>query len=416
MPEFEREGRESVKRARTLVVGRLGVGGTWGSIGRIAAFAAIWVVIIGVVVSPRATVPADRDIDADMPPSAVEYLGALSRQDFSGFLPATNSIPDSFQVAWVGGSETKWESRSVPGQVTQFMSTFGGAPIEHDAYTIIAPRQIDALRAIDAALSDQPDALVVSMNPVWVSDEWSAREWPNLDVAEITTLLSDPMLWPWALALTSPEDVGWNISRELSPVVAAQSRLNADAQDVVEALDVVEHPPPATTVPGAPLPVPVGDPRLPVGDPSYFWLTQEYGAERIEDSTERVALMLDGLVGDDSVARQLATQIADKVEAAGIPVFLYPAPTSPDSFDNAHFASSFADLQSFWTDIASAVDSPLVHFEIESMTAAFADGEGLVNGGFIDVVHMYDTTPFASVLAPKLCAQWSAAIPGKSCA
>jgi len=296
------------------------------------------------------------------------------------------------------------------------MSTFGGAPIEHDAYTIIAPRQIDALRAIDAALDDRPDALVVSMNPVWVSDEWSAREWPNLDVAEITTLLGDPMLWPWALALTAPEDVGWSVARELSPVVAAQARLNADAQSIIDALDVVSERPPPTTVPGAPPPAPAGDPRLPVGDPSYFWLTQEYGPDRIEDSTERVALMLDGLVGDDSVARQLASQIADKVAAAGIPVFLYPAPTSPDSFDNEHFAASFANLQSFWTDIAAGVDSPLVHFEIESMTAEFADGEGLVNGGFIDVVHMYDTTPFASVLAPRLCAQWSAAFPGKSCA
>jgi hypothetical protein len=405
-----------VNRARALVVGRLGVGGTWSSIGRIAAFTAVWVIIIGLIVSPRSTAPADRKIDADIPPSRVEYLGPLSRQDFTGFLPATNGVPDSFQVAWVGGSETKWESRSVPGQMSQFMATFGGAPIEHDAYTIIAPRQIDALRAIDAALGDHPDALVVSMNPVWVSDEWSAREWPNLDVAEITTLLGDPMLWPWALALTSPEDVAWRVSRELSPIVAAQSRLNADAQDIVNTLDVVEELPPTTTVPGAPQPAPAGDPRLPVGDPSYFWLIQEYGPERIEDSTERVALMLDGLVGDDSVARQLATQIADKVSAAGIPVFLYPAPTSPDSFDNAHFARSFANLQSFWTDIASAVDSPLVHFEIESMTAAFAGGEGLVNGGFIDVVHMYDTTPFASVLAPKLCAQWSAALPGRSCA
>ncbi|HUF99486.1 MAG TPA: hypothetical protein VMM60_15255 [Ilumatobacter sp.] len=414
-----------MKRARALLIERLGVGGTWGSIGRIAAFTAVWVFVIGLVVSPRATTPADRDIDADVPASPVspvEYLGPVSRQDYSGFLPATAAIPgdttnsgDAFRVAWVGGSETKWESRSVPGQMTQFVSTFGGAPITHHAYTIIAPRQIDALRAIDAALDDQPDALVVSMNPVWVSDEWSAREWPNLDVAEFATLFADPMLWPWAAALTSPEDVAWTLTRGLSPVVEAQSRLNGEVQDIVDALDVVEHPAPPSTVAGPP-PPPEGDPRLPVGDPSYFWLVQEYGAERIEDSTERVALMLDGLVGDDSVARQLAAQIADKVESAGIPVFLYPAPTSPDSFDNEHFATSFAKLQAFWTDIAAGVDSPLVHFEIASMTAEFAEGEGLVNGGFIDVVHMYDTAPFAGVLAPKLCAQWSAAFPGDACA
>lgn len=405
-----------MKRARAFLIDRLGVGGSWGSIGRIAGFAAVWVYLLGLVASPRASTTADRNVDADIPASPVEYLGPVSRQDYGGFLPATDSTPDAFRVAWVGGSETKWESRSVPGQITQFMSTFGGAPIEHDAYTIIAPRQIDALRAIDAALDDQPDALVVSMNPVWVSDEWSAREWPNLDVDEITTLLADPMLWPWALALTSPEDVGWRVTRELSPIVEAQTRLNADAQDIVGALDIVESPLPSTTQPGVPLPEPVGDPRLPVGDPSYFWLVQEYGSERIVDSTERVALMIDGLVGDDSVARQLATQIAQKVEAAGIPVFLYPAPTSPDSFDNEHFAASFANLRRFWYDIAASVDSPLVHFEIESMTAAFADGDGLVNGGFIDVVHMYDTAPFAGILAPKLCAQWSAAFPGDSCA
>ena len=74
---------------------RLGVGTSWGGVLRITAWVVVWVLAISWVIDPTTPSPADRDIQADVPPSEVRYLGPVSTGDLAGFVAATLLRPDA---------------------------------------------------------------------------------------------------------------------------------------------------------------------------------------------------------------------------------------------------------------------------------------------------------------------------------
>jgi hypothetical protein len=380
------------------LLARLGVGGTWASVVRIVAWTAAWVLVIGWIVDPAHPSPADREIVADVPASPVRYLGPTSPGDLAGFLaPEPGDTDDVFTVAMIGGSEVKLREVSVAGEVANRITTVGGQPTRFDAYTVVAPRPIDALRAMEAAIANGSDAITVSINPVWVADETSMREWANLDVANFGTLWRDTGSWVWALALESPADAAWRLSRAMSSVVEAQQRLNRRAARWIERIDVLERPPDDETTP------PDVVPQL-AGDATTFWLVDAYGEAVLSDTTERVARMVDGFDDESPAARHFARRLVEVAESAEVPVFLYVAPFSPESAANPRFVEAEAAITGFWNDVAGAVTSPLVTIEARSMTPQFAD-----RAGYVDVVHMFDAAPFAEVLVGRLCDQWRAA-------
>jgi len=412
-----------MNRILDLLQERLGVFGSWGSIARVATWVAVWAVALAVVVAPRAPTPGDRERDPDVPPSDVRYLGPTSKQDLAGFLTPDARTDDPFVVAWIGGSEIKLREVSVAGEVAGRVSRFGGRPVQIDAYTLLAPRPIDAIRAVDAAVRDGADAIVVSINAVWLTDEWSMREWANLDVANLGSLFSALSTWPWALALTSPADVTWRVTRGVLPVVEAQNRLNGEAQDVVDALDVVDESgvdesgvddgDGGADGAGAVVDVDPGDerdPRLP-DDATSFWLVSEYGPAILDDTTERIAKMVDGLADDSPVADALNLRLVEDIEAAGIPAYLYVAPFSPEALADPDLAEAAEQVEAYWRGIAARVDSPIVTIEPGQLTARFAD-----RARYLDIVHMADAGPFADVLTPELCANWRLAQPDRECA
>lgn len=384
------------------VVRRLGVGRSWASIGRIAAWTVAWVLVVGWIVRPAPPSPADRDIAADVPASPVRYLGPMSEGDLAGFIaPDPGDTDDVFTVAFIGGSEVKLREVSLAGEVANRIHTVGGMPARFDAYTVQAPRPIDVLRALDAAVANGSDAIALSINAAWLTDEWSMRKWENLDVANFGTLWGDLGSWPWAIALQSPADAAWRLSRAVSPIVEAQQRLSARAADWVDHLDVLERPPvdPATEAePPADL-----EPQL-AGDASTFWLVDAYGPTIMDDTTERVARMVEGFDADSPASAHFVRRLVETAEDAGVPVFLYVAPFSPESASNPRFVAAQQKVTDYWTAVAATVTSSLVTIEPASMTPLFAD-----RAAYFDVVHMYDTAPFADVLAPRLCELWQAA-------
>jgi len=399
-----------VNRAVTFLTERLGVFRTWGSFGRVAAWVVVWVVVIGLVLGAAAP-GVGREHGADIPPgNGVVYLAPTSMQDFAGFLrPATQGDGDLFHIAWIGGSELKLNAVSVPAQVSRIFTTFGGRPVEHDVYNLIAPRTIDAIRMAESALDADPDAVVVSISPAWMTDEFEMRAWPNLDVANLGTLWRSPRLWPWAVALTSPADVGWRVTRAWSPAVEDQFVRNPRLHDVVDALDVVQRPG-AQGADGVEIVENVGgDPRLPPGA-AEFWLMEEVGPGAFTSTTERQATMLDGFREQHPVAVAFATRLVDTLAAADVPVFVYIPPFSPEARADPHFAAALAEMVAFWQAIAAGVGDPQVQIEVADMGAEF---EGQAN--FHDVIHQLDVTPFALVLAPRVCFWWATHYPGEEC-
>lgn len=391
------------ERIVAVLTGRFRVLCTWGSVARVAAWVAVWTAVLGLIVAPRGPSTADREIDADQPTSDAQYLGPTSRQDYAGFLPPEPpaGTDATFDVAWVGGSEVKLREVSVAGEVANRIHAFGDLPVQVEGYTVVAPRPIDALRAIESAVADGADAIVVSINMVWLNDETSMRDWTNLDVSNIGTLFEQPASWPWGISLTSPSDVAWRMSRAMSPIVEAQQRLNGRAQDVVDKLDVVRHREQEQ--------VDAGDPRLPP-DATSFWLVDAYGPAIMDDVTLRVSQMVAGFDDDNPGADHFNRRIVETADDAGIPVFLYVAPVSPESLTRPELIAALDKVDAYWSDIAAGVSSDIVEIETRPMTAEFAD-----RAKFYDIVHMQDAGPFADVLVPRLCQLWHRSDPTKEC-
>jgi hypothetical protein len=381
---------------------RWGVLRSWPSIGRVAAWAGAWCVILSVVVAPQVPRFTDRDVQPDQPASGVRYVGPVSRTDFAGFLPPEHD-PDAFTVAWIGGSEVKLREVSVAGAVEQRIDTVGGRPLLVDGYTIIAPRLIDTIRALDTAADSGADAIVIALNPAWVRPEWGLRGWHNLDVANIGTLWTRPATWSWALAITSPADYGWRIARAVSTVVESQTRLNADARDAVDALDLLDDP---MVDPEAP--ADTGDPRLPPG--SDLWLVDADGPSVLTDEDRRVAALIDGIGSSPQEAALFAEVLLDAAAGTGVPVYLYVTPFAPESLAKPEFDAAAQQVEAFWAARQASIDSPLVELEPRS-----ASRDHDFAGMFFNNVHMSNPGPFADVLVARLCEQWRTADPRSEC-
>lgn len=151
------------------------------------------------------------------------------------------------------------------------------------------------------------------------------------------------------------------------------------------------------------------DPRLP-DDATSFWLVHEYGPTILDDTTRRVATMVDGLADDSPVADALNLRLVQDIEAAGIPAYLYVAPFSPEALAEPELADAARQVEAYWTGIASCVESPFVEIESGQLSARFAD-----RARYFDLVHMADAGPFADVLVHELCANWRLAHPGQEC-
>ncbi|MEO6571562.1 MAG: hypothetical protein ABIO83_08435 [Ilumatobacteraceae bacterium] len=399
-------------RLISVLVERFGVFRTWSSFARVGVWVIAWCLVIGFVVAPHRPRPADRQREADVPASDVRYLGPVSKQDYAGFIAPDPAADDPFTVAWIGGSEVKLTTVSVAGEVANRIATFGDRRVQIDGYTVVAPRPIDVLAALDSAVANHADAAVISINANWLSDEWSMREWSNLDVANAGLLWSEPGTWPWAASLVSPADIAWRISRGVFRVVENQSEYNERTSDLADALDIVDRP--AAPVDAAVAP-PVDpdadrpDPRLPA-DATAFWLVHEYGADVMTDPAVFVGKMVEGLDDASPVADSLNLRLIEHAEAADIPVYLYVHPYSPAALATPEFASAAAQVEQYWAQIATHISSPLVQIQSAVLTPELGD-----RAAFNDVVHMSDGGPFAELLVPRLCANWQLAHPDLEC-
>jgi hypothetical protein len=381
---------------------RFGVLRTWSSVSRVGAWAVVWCAVLSLVVAPQLPRHSDREQQADRPPSGVRYVGPISRTDYAGFLPPPHD-PDAFTLAWVGGSEVKLREISVAGAVDERLESVGGRPLLIDGYTLIAPRLIDAIRAVDTAAESGADAIVVALNPAWVRPEWTVRGWGSLDVANIGTLWARPSTWSWALALTSPADYAWRLSRATFPIVEAQTRLNEQARDAIDRLDVLDDrrvdPNPSGDT---------GDPRLPPG--SDLWLVDHYGTDVLDEEDRRVAALIEGIGVSPAEAEFFAEVLLDTAADAGVPVFLYVTPFAPESLADPAFDAAARKVEAFWAARRPNIDSPLVELESRSLSRDYASA-----GTFFNNVHMSNPGPFADVLVGRLCDQWRRADPELEC-
>jgi hypothetical protein len=380
---------------------------TRSSFVRVVAWIVLFVVVLGRAVSPAAPTATDRAVAVDVPASVnVRYIAPTSETDFAGFLPPKHD-QSAFTVAWIGGSESKLNAVSVPGEVSRRVSAVGGRKLLIDSYNLVAPRALDAYFALRAAIDSHADAIVMTINPVWFTPEWSIHEWTNLDVSQPSALLRTPGTWKWALAFQSPSDVALATMQRAVPLVAAQIKANKTMQDALDHLNLLHLDP----APVAPKPAPG-----PLRYGSDFFLAESNGGTIPGSSVQRLALLLKGLgmhsgdIGDDSIRLLL-----DTAEASHTPTYVYTNPLSFEAFDNAVLGPlAEADARRL-ARIAAPITAPNVPASNVVVQSKYLTHELAPSDVFFDVAHMNDAGPMADLLVSKLCGPWPGTNPPLSC-
>ncbi len=379
----------------TSFLRRAGVFSTWGSVGRVAAWTVIAALVLGWALPSTEPTAADRQIPADEPTSAVRYVAPFDKGDEDGFLAPPHD-PDTYTIAWIGGSEVKWQGVSVPARFAARVDAVDDRPVAIDAYSMLAMRSIDALTALHAAIDNGSDAIVVAVNPAWFFPEWSEQAWQALDVAYPGTLWRDPSTWGWAPFIASPGDLLLALAGSAVPLVDNRAGVRDDVDGVFDATDVLLHPPadpagsaPPTTLKGLPT------------DTSDFWMLHERGRESQTSFSARFTVFLQGLEdADHSAGDDAIRQLVEVAGEAGRPVFFYFTPVSFAVLDSPTDEPLIATLEARLAAIASTA-GPNVTVQAESLSREMEPAEV-----FLDVVHMNDPEPLVDLLAPLLCGQW----------
>ena len=87
--------------------------------------------------------------------------------------PATVTTPadrvdEPLTVYWIGGSDVAWNEMSLPDAVLADLPSFGDRPIVMRASTVQAVMPLEMRELFDGAVAAGADAIVMSINPVWL--------------------------------------------------------------------------------------------------------------------------------------------------------------------------------------------------------------------------------------------------------
>jgi hypothetical protein len=360
---------------------RLHVLDTRASMIRVAAWIIVFGVIIGHVVTPKAPRYTDRATVADNPPTAVRYVAPTSQTDLGGFLPPRHD-PKAFTVAWIGGSETKLNTVSVPGEVSRRVTQIGDKPLLIDSYNLVAPRTLDAYLALRSAIDSKADAIVLTINPVWFTPQWSIHDWPNLDVADATAFARHLETTPWLVSSVGPSDATWAALRATLPLLRAQGKANKRLTKAIDDHDPLHKPatPLPTTLPPRPFQPFETD----------FWLMQYLDGKFPDQSIERLGMLLKGMKGiaDREIGERYVKLLLTEAASSGKPVFVYSNPLAFDALDDPVLGP-----------LAAEVKAPNLVVQSQYLTREMVPVKDL----FVDVAHMKDAGPMADIVTLKLC-------------
>lgn len=370
---------------------------TRSSVLRVVAWTVVSVVVISQVLAPAGPRYTDRHTPADNPPSAVRYVAPMAKTDLAGFLPPPHD-PKAFTIAWIGGSETKLDSVSVPGEVSRRITKVGNRPVRIDSYDLVAPRTFDVYLALVAAIRSKADAIVMTINPVWFTPQWSIHDWPNLDATDPLAFAQHLGTAPWLVSSVPPSDFSWAALFATLPLLRQQTKINIRLGRDIDNIGVLGRP-------ATPLPPPL-PPKPFRAFETDFWLSQHYGGRPFNEDTlpksiERLALLLKGLPGIDD--RQLGARyvklLLSDAAGSGRPTFVYSNPLSPAGLADPTLGPLATHDEDQLTALAAEIKAPNLVEQPGDLTRDMAPDPNL----FADVAHMNSAGPLADVLTPRLC-------------
>jgi hypothetical protein len=383
-------------RLLALLRERLGFVPTKWSIVRIAAFAVAGLVIASLVVPARPGDVAAAPYNSELATRNTRNV-ALPLGDTRGFKPT--SRPGTFQIAWIGGSETMAvgpkTSAFIPQLVTDEIKTVDGQSVSTDIYYLNAIRLADELAALSAALESKPDLVVVSLNPVWVLNDLAVQQWGYLD-GTLARHSAWPMSrWPVAVSLVSPGDAGWMVLSRMSPsAVGDRYERGVDLADRTVDLTFLHAagnaPPPRTLT---------GLEELERRRPVDFWFSHFDASNKGTTLTAKQLGILEREVSSrSSFNRKVLQEMFEMVRRAGVDAYFYMPPVDPTVYAEPDAQKYIAKVREMLASATNGHTSDRLVFDPQGLQDRVPPMK------FRDIVHVLNGQREADVLSTDLCA------------
>jgi hypothetical protein len=389
-----------IDRLLDLAHRRLGFAPSWPALVRIAVWFVVGLVLIDVVLPDQ-----HRDLSADRynraAPSRWVRSVTAERGDDRGFTPTTND--GVFKIAWVGGSEIqsigKGEYTFLPIEVRKQLRRVDGMPVSIDMYFVSGMRIVDEYAAVLAAIDDDVDALVISLNPVWALNDLAVQGWDNLDPTLATKATRRVAGWPLAASLLSPADLLWAVVADRLDVVDDRYQSGVRVRDDLDQLSLIDTEDGAAndgqTSEAAESELDrIRDMQIPVE----FWGVYAPTVDPSEPIAVRQAALFERSASSRSRFNDyVLDQMGHAVSNSGIPTMVYTAAVSDDVLDDPATATHLETVEGQLADHAPAFAADNVRFDPRTIARR---APGMT---FNDVVHVADLGPLATVMSGDLC-------------
>jgi hypothetical protein len=382
---------------RLLVVlrERLGFVVTKWAIARIAAFAAVALVIVSLVVPARPGDIAKAPYNAALATRNTRNV-TLPLGDTRGF--QATSRPGAFKIAWIGGSETLGVGRGhhafIPRLVTDKIGSVDGKKVSTDIYFLNAIRLTDELAALSSAVETKPDMVVISLNPVWVLNDLAAQQWGYLDGILARHSVWPPSRWPVAASLVSPGDVGWKALSRLSPA-AIGDRFNwgVDLADKTSSLSFLD------AVHGATPPTLTGLGQLALSRPVDFWFSHFHATTNGTGlKGTQFGILEREVKSQSSFNRKVLQEMFAMLRRAGVDAYFYVPPIDPDVYNQPTGTKYINEIRKMLASATEGQTTRHVRFDPRGLQ------DRVPKTKYEDIVHVLNGTPEAGVLSRDICA------------
>lgn len=374
---------------------RLGFVTTTGSIVRIAVFAVAGLVIASLVLPARpgsvTTAPYNNVLATRNTRNVALPLG-----DTRGFMPT--SRPNTFRVAWIGGSETQAvgsKTRAfIPRLVTDQIKTVDKMSVSTDIYYLNAIRLVDQLAGLSAALAAKPDLVVVSLNPVWVMNDVAVQQWGYLNGTLAQHSAWPRSRWPVAASLVSPGDAGWKVLSRLSPsAVGDRFEWGVDLANATVDLTFLD------AVKQASSPSQTGLQKLALLRPVDFWFSHFNRSNKgTSVAAKQLGILQREVASNSSFNRKVVQEMFEMVRHAGVDAYFYMPPIDPTVYAEPDAQAYIAQVRTMLTAATEGRTNDRVRFDPQGLQ------DRVPPTTFHDIVHVLNGKPEATVLSRDLCA------------
>ena len=120
-----------------------------------------------------ASAPAGAPVASPSPASAPVATPGLTAVSGPATVSSTaDRVDEPLTVHWIGGSDVEWETFSLPNEFLGDLPDFGERPIVVETRIRQAVMPTGMTEMVQAAIAEGTDAIVMSVNPVWL--HWDA--------------------------------------------------------------------------------------------------------------------------------------------------------------------------------------------------------------------------------------------------